>query len=53
MGDGCDGRGSSNFIFIQILLEMDLFIDQSIKWNPTQQKYIDDDGYPADFKCGK
>lgn len=29
---------------------MDLFIDQSIKWNPTQQKYIDDDGYPADFK---
>lgn len=29
---------------------MDLNIDQSIKWNPTQQKYIDDDGYPADFK---
>lgn len=29
---------------------MDLHIDQSIKWNPTQQKYIDDDGYPVDFK---
>lgn len=29
---------------------MDLVIDQSIKWRPDQQRYIDDDGYPADFK---
>lgn len=29
---------------------MDLHIDQSVKWNPTQQQYVDDDGYPVDFK---
>lgn len=29
---------------------MDLVIDQSVKWNPTQQQYVDDAGYPADFK---